>query len=120
MKLYLLSVLLLFNDSHVCAQNAIKKEVKVTILSTMLADDGIGEWGFSALIEVDTFKLLFDTGNKPQTVLTNLKELDMDISNVTNLLLSHSHDDHTGGWISMRKALSAINMKALTQVHVGQ
>jgi 7,8-dihydropterin-6-yl-methyl-4-(beta-D-ribofuranosyl)aminobenzene 5'-phosphate synthase len=120
MKHHLLAALLFFISSFVCAQNATKKEVKVTILSTMLADEGIGEWGFSALIEVDTFKLLFDTGNKPQTVLTNLKELDLDISNVTNLLLSHSHDDHTGGWISMRRALSAINMKALTQVHVGQ
>jgi 7,8-dihydropterin-6-yl-methyl-4-(beta-D-ribofuranosyl)aminobenzene 5'-phosphate synthase len=86
----------------------------------MLADEGIGEWGFAALVEVDTFKLLFDTGNRPQTVLENLKELDIDISNVTNLLLSHSHEDHVGGWITMRKALSAINMKALTQLHVGQ
>ena len=27
--------------------------VKVTVLSTMLADDGIGEWGFSALVTTD-------------------------------------------------------------------
>ena len=27
--------------------------LKVTILSTMLADQGIGEWGFSALVEAD-------------------------------------------------------------------
>ena len=27
--------------------------LKVTILSTMLADEGIGEWGFSALVEAD-------------------------------------------------------------------
>jgi 7,8-dihydropterin-6-yl-methyl-4-(beta-D-ribofuranosyl)aminobenzene 5'-phosphate synthase len=113
-------ILLLSKCSFLLAQKSTDKEVKVTILSTMLADEGIGEWGFSALVEVDTFRLLFDTGNKPQTVLTNLKELNLDISNVTHLLLSHSHEDHTGGWISMRKALSASNMKALTQVHVGQ
>lgn len=98
----------------------VRKEVKITILSTQLADAGLGEWGFSALVEADTFRLLFDTGNKPQTVLENLKELNIDISGVTNFLLSHSHADHTGGWISMRKALSASNMKALTQLHVGR
>jgi 7,8-dihydropterin-6-yl-methyl-4-(beta-D-ribofuranosyl)aminobenzene 5'-phosphate synthase len=27
--------------------------VHITILSTMLADAGIGEWGFAALVEVD-------------------------------------------------------------------
>lgn len=102
------------------AQAKLPKEVKITILSTQLSDVGIGEWGFSALIEADTFKVLFDTGNKPQTVLENLKELKIDISGVTNFILSHSHGDHTGGWISMRKALSATNMKALTQLHVAK
>jgi len=29
------------------------KTLKVTILSTMLADEGIGEWGFAALVESD-------------------------------------------------------------------
>ena len=32
---------------------------KVTILSTMLSDWYTGEWGFSALIEVDDKKVLF-------------------------------------------------------------
>src|SRR4030095_15758160 len=41
--------------------------LKVTILSTMLADRGIGEWGFAALVEVDGKKLLFDTGARPDT-----------------------------------------------------
>jgi hypothetical protein len=29
------------------------KQLKVTILSTMLADEGIGEWRFAALVEAD-------------------------------------------------------------------
>ena len=45
--------------------------VKITTLSTMLADKGIGEWGYAALIEVDGHKILFDSGNKPKTVLQN-------------------------------------------------
>ena len=35
------------------------KQLKVTILSTMLAEAGIGEWGFSALVEADGYHVLF-------------------------------------------------------------
>jgi hypothetical protein len=40
----------------------------ITILSTMLADEGFGEWGFAALVEVDGRRLLFDTGANEDTV----------------------------------------------------
>lgn len=40
----------------------------VKVLSTMLADnDGIGEWGFSALVVADGHRILFDTGARPDT-----------------------------------------------------
>ena len=45
--------------------------LKIIILSTMLADQGIGEWGFSALVEADGKKILYDTGARPNTVLEN-------------------------------------------------
>ena len=49
--------------------------LKITILSTMLADAGIGEWGFSALVEAGDHRVLVDTGARPQTVLQNAREL---------------------------------------------
>ena len=50
--------------------------LKITVLSTMLTDAvGLGEWGFSALVEVDGHRLLFDTGGRPETVLHNAREL---------------------------------------------
>jgi 7,8-dihydropterin-6-yl-methyl-4-(beta-D-ribofuranosyl)aminobenzene 5'-phosphate synthase len=45
------------------------KALKVTVLSTMLADAGFGEWGYAALVEVDGKRILFDTGANPDTVL---------------------------------------------------
>ena len=33
------------------------KKLKITILSTMLSQKGVGEWGFAALIEADSVKL---------------------------------------------------------------
>lgn len=95
------------------------QHVKVTILSTMLADAGIGEWGFAALVETDGYRVLFDTGLRPQTVLQNAQELHVDLSTVTDVVLSHFHDDHTGGLLTLRKALMKKNPKALSRVLVG-
>jgi 7,8-dihydropterin-6-yl-methyl-4-(beta-D-ribofuranosyl)aminobenzene 5'-phosphate synthase len=96
------------------------RTAKITILSTMLADRGIGEWGFSALVEVDGKRLLFDTGAEPDTVLRNAQALGVDLSDVTEVALSHSHGDHTGGLATLRKTLSPRNARALTRVHVGK
>ncbi len=94
------------------------KSLKVTILSTMLADPGIGEWGFSALVEADGHRILFDTGNRPGTVLQNARELGIDLSTVTDVVLSHHHGDHTGGLLSLRRELAGKTPAALSRVHV--
>ncbi len=93
--------------------------LKVTILSTMLADQGIGEWGFAALVEADGRRILFDTGARPRTVLENASELKIDLSGITEVILSHNHDDHTGGLLTLRQELMKKNPSALSRVHVG-
>jgi 7,8-dihydropterin-6-yl-methyl-4-(beta-D-ribofuranosyl)aminobenzene 5'-phosphate synthase len=90
----------------------------ITMLSTMLADRGIGEWGFSALVEADGRKILFDTGNYPETALRNARELGVDLSGVTDVVLSHHHADHTGGLLTLRRALAAANPAALSRIHI--
>jgi 7,8-dihydropterin-6-yl-methyl-4-(beta-D-ribofuranosyl)aminobenzene 5'-phosphate synthase len=96
------------------------RAVKVTVLSTMVADlTGIGEWGFAALVEVDGYRLLFDTGHREDTVLRNAEELKVDLSDVTDVVLSHNHLDHTGGLLSLRRSLGAKSPRALSRAHVG-
>src|SRR5579862_384916 len=92
--------------------------LKVTILSTMLADPGIGEWGFSALVEADGHRVLVDTGYRPDTVLQNAKELGIDLSTVQDVILTHNHDDHVGGLMTLRRELMKQNPAALSRVHV--
>lgn len=92
--------------------------LKVTVLSTMLSDDGVGEWGYAALIEVDGRRILFDTGAKADTVMKNAKLLNLDLSTVKDVVLSHNHADHTGGLLTLRRALLARNPAALSRVHV--
>ncbi len=96
-------------------------ELKVTTLSTMVTNGkGIGEWGYSALVEVDGRKILFDTGSRPNTVLLNAEELDIDLSDVQDVFLSHNHWDHIGGLLTLRKELKKQNSKALHRIHVGE
>lgn len=95
--------------------------LRVEVLSTMLtSDEGIGEWGFSAVVDVDGRRILFDTGDRPETVLNNAKELHVDLSNITDVVLSHNHHDHTGGLMTLRRALLQSNPQALSRAHVGK
>src|SRR4051812_6365700 len=92
--------------------------LKITVLSTMLADRGMGEWGFSVLVEADGHRILFDTGMHPQTVLDNARDLGIDLSNVTDVVLSHHHGDHTGGLVELRQELSKRSPGAMSRIHV--
>ena len=94
------------------------KSLKITILSTMLTEPGMGEWGFAALVEADGRRILFDTGNRPETVLQNARELGIDLSSVTDVVLSHHHGDHTGGLLTLRRELAGKTPTALSRVHV--
>eukprot|EP01137_Pigoraptor_chileana_P008097 Opistho-2@54473 len=105
----------------VLAQSAHQvKNLKITILSTMLAQKGMGEWGFAALVEADSVKILFDAGSHERTVLENSKVLNIDLSQVPRFVISHNHWDHTIGWIPLRTEISRSNRQALSVTHVGQ
>jgi 7,8-dihydropterin-6-yl-methyl-4-(beta-D-ribofuranosyl)aminobenzene 5'-phosphate synthase len=118
-KIIVFSICILLS-SHLSAQknNHVVKNLKITILSTMLAQGGIGEWGFSALVEADSVRILFDTSLNDGTVLANAKELDIDLSKIQHLILSHNHGDHTNGWIRIRTEMKAVNEKAISITHV--
>lgn len=96
------------------------RSLKITILSTMLADDGLGEWGFSALVEADGHRLLFDTGAHPDVVLRNAQALKIDLTTVPDVILSHFHQDHVGGMMTLRQSVAVSAPTALARTHVGE
>ncbi len=99
------------------------QSLRVQVLSTMLVGDsnkGIGEWGFAAIVEVDGQRILFDTGARPDTVLKNVKEMGIDLSNVKDVILSHNHSDHTNGLMTLRREFAKTNPAALSRAHVGK
>jgi 7,8-dihydropterin-6-yl-methyl-4-(beta-D-ribofuranosyl)aminobenzene 5'-phosphate synthase len=94
--------------------------LRIQILSTMLSDEGIGEWGFGAIVDVDGHRILFDTGFHPTNVLDNARDLKVDLTSVPEVVLSHNHSDHTGGLLTLRRAVKDDHPDALRRVHVGR
>ena len=81
---------------------------------------GVGEWGFAALVEADGYRVLFDTGMRPDTVLKNAAELGIDLSTVDAVILSHNHFDHTGGLVTLRRSLKTESASAMQVAHAGE
>ena len=117
----LCAVLLILCGSATAAEDLPQvKNLKITILSTMLADRGIGEWGFAALVEADGQRILFDTGRFEDTVGRNAEALGIELGDVEQVILSHNHGDHTGGLLYLREQLRGDHPAALSRTHVGQ
>jgi len=71
-------------------------KMKITVLSENVA----GKWcraehGLSFLIEADR-KILFDTGSS-DLILQNAQVLGIGLREIDTIVLSHGHDDHSGG-----------------------
>jgi 7,8-dihydropterin-6-yl-methyl-4-(beta-D-ribofuranosyl)aminobenzene 5'-phosphate synthase len=98
------------------------RTLKVTLLSTMLVAEptGFGEWGFSALVEADGHRILVDTGAHPETVLQNARDLNVDLSDVRDVVLTHNHDDHVTGLLTLRREMMKKNPAALSVVYVAK
>lgn len=56
-----------------------------------------GEHGVSFLIETTAGQVLFDAGQSGDVLAHNAAEMSVDLSRVGALVISHAHNDHTGG-----------------------
>lgn len=79
-----------------------KTAVTILVENTTPVPALVGEYGFSALIEVDDHTILFDTGSA-QALFHNAPQLGIDLNKVDALVISHGHFDHTGGLLSYLK-----------------
>lgn len=72
--------------------------IRITTLSENSAamGDMLAEWGLSILVEMETVKVLFDTG-RSISASNNADTLGIDLGGIDKVVLSHGHYDHTGG-----------------------
>jgi len=68
------------------------------------------DWGFACLIEVGKIKLLFDTGDNGNILLSNMAKLNIDPNSIDFIFLSHFHHDHTGGLSEFLKRNSNVTI----------
>ena len=73
--------------------------MKITLIydNTAFRNDLRTDWGFSALVEAENTRILFDTGANGEILLTNMEKLGIDPSSIDEVFISHAHFDHTGG-----------------------
>lgn len=72
---------------------------EVTILYDAFGDSKTltKDWGFSALVEHDGKRILFDSGNNAEIFERNVKALGVDLTKIDFAVISHRHSDHATG-----------------------
>src|SRR5580700_2032860 len=87
---------------------------KVTILYDAFGESAelTKDWGFSALVEHNGKRILFDTGNNAAIFEHNVKALGVNLTQLDFVVISHRHADHTTG---LRYVLS-VNPKVTVYV----
>jgi len=78
------------------------KSLKITtIADNLVLQAGLwGQWGLSYLLEITDSKgtprkVLFDTANDKEPFLYNIEKMELDLSDLDAIVLSHGHSDHT-------------------------
>lgn len=59
------------------------------------------DWGFSCLVTGTEKTILFDTGAKGDVLLQNMAKMNVAPDAVAVAVISHNHDDHAGGLLSV-------------------
>ncbi len=71
--------------------------VKVIYDNYTVEKELTADWGYSILIEGLEKSILFDTGTKPEIFESNFRKMGLDPDRIEMIVLSHEHNDHTGG-----------------------
>ena len=78
--------------------------------NTVYVPGTTADWGFACMIEGIAHPILFDTGYQGGILLNNIGALQLDLNAVDDIVLSHNHDDHTGGLTSVLGVNNQVNV----------
>jgi 7,8-dihydropterin-6-yl-methyl-4-(beta-D-ribofuranosyl)aminobenzene 5'-phosphate synthase len=94
-----------------------KGELRVTVLydNYTAAEKVRDDWGFSCLIQGAEKTILFDVGTRSDILQKNIATLEIDLSRIDMVIISHLHGDHIGGleWVLSQKRDIPVFLPAL-------
>jgi len=89
--------------------------MKITIIFENKGKNNLKSgWGFAALVETENDTILFDTGNCGMDTAANLSAMGFAVENLSKVVISHFHWDHTGGIFHL------LNMKPGITFYTGE
>ncbi|UCG45513.1 MAG: MBL fold metallo-hydrolase [Candidatus Bathyarchaeota archaeon] len=94
------------------------QSLKITTLAENFAAlGGLGQGGLSLLLELvdskgDSRKLIFDTSDHKEALMHNVKDFEVDLSDIDCVVLSHGHHDHTAATVEVVKAAGGVKVFA--------
>jgi len=90
-----------------------KKKIVCVVNDIALENSSLkSEHGLALWIETDNGIVLLDTGQTGETLMHNLSILNLNARDITALVLSHAHYDHTGGLEALLQAHPACKIYA--------
>jgi 7,8-dihydropterin-6-yl-methyl-4-(beta-D-ribofuranosyl)aminobenzene 5'-phosphate synthase len=100
---FLVLMVLTTNSARAFAASASvdSPKTQITVLYDAFGDDSAmqKDWGYAALVEYGSTRILFDTGNNPDVLAHNAKAKGIDLSKLDFVVMSHRHGDHMGGLV---------------------
>jgi 7,8-dihydropterin-6-yl-methyl-4-(beta-D-ribofuranosyl)aminobenzene 5'-phosphate synthase len=104
------------------AATAVLAETRITILSDAFGkpDSRLArDWGYSALVEHEGKRILFDTGNNAEIFEQNVEALKVDLARLDAVVISHRHGDHTAGLHYLRRVNPYVQVFVPADEHFG-
>ena len=89
--------------------------MKLTVLvdnNTFIDEYYLGEPAVSYYIEDEDVKILFDTGYS-DIFIKNANSMNIDLENIDKIVISHGHNDHTGGLEYLPKNIKNKNIEII-------
>jgi len=94
------------------------RDLKITTLvDNLTLTKCLGQWGLSFFLELvdsrgEKRKVIFDSGIHKESLLYNIKQLNVDVSDADCIVISHGHGDHTAATVELAKAANSVRVYA--------
>lgn len=78
------------------AQEETPAKIVVLYDNYQYSDSTLSDWGWACLVIRENDTILFDTGARKDILFRNLDALNIDLSTIQTMVISHHHGDHVG------------------------